>query len=248
MGAPGLRHLVIDNPKGNVLDSAVCAELRARLEELTGDDEAKLLVVRGAGSHFSFGASIEEHLPEHVEQMLEAIHGLIRDLVAFPVPTVAAVRGRCLGGGLEVALACDFLFAEEDAVLATPEIRLGVFAPAATALLQAAIPRAAAAEILLTGRDIDADEAHDWGLANQVVPAGGLDDAVVQFAEEHFEPRSAASLRVATRAWRTLAHRRLDRRLEVVERLYLDDLLALHDGSEGIRAFLEKRAPEWRNG
>ena len=242
-----MRTLVIDKPKGNVVDSALCAELREQLRELAADPEARLLVVEGAGAHFSFGASVPEHLPPHAEGMLEALHGLIRDLVMFPYPTLAAVRGRCLGGGLEVALACDLMVLEDDAVLATPEIRLGVFAPSATALLTGSVPRAIAAEILLTGRDISAEEAMTWGLANRVVAPGSLADAVAELEAQHFAPRSAASLRVATRAYRSLARKGLNKRLEQMERLYLDELLPLHDGTEGISAFLEKRPPVWRH-
>lgn len=242
----GLRRLRIEKPKGNVLDSLLCAELRAELGRLV-DDEARLVVVEGAGPHFSFGASIEEHLPAGAAEMLRALHDLVEALASCPVPTLAAVRGHCLGGGLEVALACDLVFVEESTVLATPEIRLGVFAPSATALLLSAVPRAAAAEILLSGRDISAEEAVRWGLANRMVQDGRLEGTVEKFAAEHFAPRSPASLRVATRAYRAFARQDLHRRLGTMEELYLQDLLDLHDGTEGIQAFLEKRAPSWRN-
>lgn len=242
----GLRRLRIDKPKGNVLDSVLCDGLRAELSRIV-DPEACLVVVEAAGPHFSFGASVEQHLPEGAPHMLRALHALVEELAACPVPTLAAVHGRCLGGGLEVALACDFLFLEESAVLATPEIRLGVFAPSATALLLSAVPRAAAAEILLSGRDVEPEEALRWGLANRVVEDGGLQAAVERFADEHFAPRSPASLRVATRAYRAFARPDLHRRLEQMERLYLQELLDLHDGTEGIHAFLEKRPPSWRN-
>lgn len=241
------RRLVLDKPEGNVLDSLLCAELKVRLGRLV-DEEARLLVVEGAGDDFSFGASVEEHLPEGAPEMLRALHDLVEALADCPVPTLAAVRGRCLGGGLEVALACDMLFLEEGAVLAAPEVRLGVFAPSATALLLSAVPRAAAAEILLSGRDITAEEALRWGIANRIVSEGGLEAAVAEFDERHFAPRSPASLRVATRAYRKLARRDLHARLGAMEDLYLGDLLDLHDGTEGIEAFLEKRPPRWRNG
>ena len=241
------RTLLIDKPRGNVLDVELCGSLRSQLHDLAHDAEARLLVIEGAGPHFSFGASVPEHLPEQAEGMLEALHGLVRDMLAFPYPTVAAVRGRCLGGGLEVALACDLVVLEEDAVLAAPEIRLGVFAPSATALLTGSVPRAVAAEVLLTGRDVSAEEALRWGLANRVVPAGGLQEALDALYQDHFAPRSAASLRIATRAYRSLAREHAQARLARMERLYLDDLLALHDGTEGIHAFLEKRQPVWKH-
>lgn len=246
-GDDGIRRLVIDKPKGNVLDSALCIRLSEQLRELTDDPRTRLIVVEGAGKNFSFGASVEEHLPEHAERMLGSLRALIEQLADSPAPTLAAVRGYCLGGGLEVALACDLLFLEESSVLGAPEIQLGVFAPWTTALAQAAIPRAAAAEILLTGRNITAAEAVAWGLANRAVPDGTLDEAVAAYATEHFAPRSPAALRVATKAWRSVGRGAVAERMEAMQQLYLDELLPLHDGVEGIRAFLEKRPPEWKN-
>ncbi len=238
--------LTVDNPPGNVLDTATCEAVTARLREAADDDRACLLVVRGAGAHFSFGASVREHLPEHADKMLAAMGRLLRALTAFPYPTLAAVQGRCLGGGLELALACGPILAAEGAVFAAAEIRLGVFAPAATALLQSRVPAGVAEEILLTGRDLTAAEMASRGLVARVVPDDRLDEAVDVWAREHFLPRSPVSLRVATRLLRAPRAAEFDRRLGELERAYLEQLLPLHDGVEGIRAFLEKRPPVWR--
>lgn len=244
--ADGAVHLLtLDRPRGNVIDSDLARELETSVLAAALESTARLLVIRGAGDDFSWGASVEEHLPGQARRMLAALHGVVKDLRGFPYPTLAAVQGRCLGGGLEVALACDFLFVEEDAVLGTPEIRLGVFAPAATALLVDAVPHAVAAEILLAGRDVTADEMVRWGLANRAVPSGTLDEAVEEFVETFILPRSAASLRVAVQALRMGHGDELARRLEDLERMYIEELLPLEDGTEGIRAFLEKRRPQW---
>jgi cyclohexa-1,5-dienecarbonyl-CoA hydratase len=239
----------LDNPPGNVLDTKLCGRLLAALGEAAAYDDAKLLVLAGTGKHFSFGASIEEHLPAGAPDMLAQMRAVVVALYAHPYPTLAAVRGRCLGGGLEVALACDMVIAERSAVLAAPEIRLGVFAPAATVLLQASVPRCVAAEVLLTGRDLSAEEALRYGLINRVVDDGELDMAVAELAAECFAPRSAVSLRQATAAYRDACDtRRIGRIAEELgraERRYLDQLLPTHDGVEGIRAFLAKRQPAW---
>lgn len=250
--AEGEVYVRLDSPPGNVLDTELCRRLRAVLAEAAADSNAKLLVLTSNGKHFSFGASVEEHLPEGAPNMLAEMSAVVAALCAHPYPTLAAVRGQCLGGGLEVALACDMLFVEESAVLAAPEVRLGVFAPAATVLLQSSVPRCVAAEVLLTGRNISADEALRWGLVNRVVADGELDAAVAELAAACFAPRSAASLRVATAAYRTACRtrdpERLTEELGRVERRYLEELLPTHDGVEGIRAFLEKREPVWEKG
>ena len=236
--------VTLDQAPGNVIDIAMCTELGPVLEAAAAAADAKVLVLRGAGDNFCFGASVPEHLPDVAPEMLTAFGDVLRSLGGFPYPTVAAVQGRCLGGGFEIALACGMILAEEDAVFGSPEIRLGVLAPAATALLAGR----AAEEVLLTGRDLTAADAHRLGIVNDLVASGGLDEAVIAFTEEHFLPRSPASLRIATAAIRTRRAAAFAERLAAAEALYVDELLPLHDGSEGIRAFMERRPPQWRNG
>jgi cyclohexa-1,5-dienecarbonyl-CoA hydratase len=247
--AGGIVTLGMDRPPGNVLGIDMCGQLEQEITAAAADPAAKLLVVTSLGKHFSFGASVEEHLPEQAQEMLAAMGAVVERLYAHPYPTLAAVRGSCLGGGLELALTCDMLVLEESATLAAPEIRLGVFAPAATVLLQSSVPRSVAAEVLFTGRDLSAEEAVRFGLANRVVADGTLDDTVGEMAERYFRPRSAASLRQATRAFRGACRGRSPARLAEdlgrVEHQYVTELLPLHDGTEGIRAFLEKRDPLW---
>jgi cyclohexa-1,5-dienecarbonyl-CoA hydratase len=236
--------LTVDLPPGNVFDMAACAELRSVLERAAADRRGKVLVFRTAGKHFSFGASVEEHLPENAEAMLAAIGGVVRALVGFPYPTTCGVQGRCLGGGLELALACGIIIAEDSAILAAPEIQLGVFAPAATALLSGR----AAEELLLTGRNMSAREAQGLGIVCRTVGKGGLDDGIDEYVKEHFLPRSASSLRIATKALRGGTRGvAFSQRMDELERLYIDELLPTHDGVEGIQAFLDKRPPQWTN-
>ena len=135
------------------------------------------------------------------------------------------------------------MIAEQRAVLGSREIRLGVLAPAATALLSGR----AAEEILLTGRNLTAEEAKQMGIVNAVAADGELDAAVDAFVAEHFVPRSALSLRLATRAVRDGRRAEIERRLDEAERLYIEELLPTHDGVAGITAFLEKRPPVCKN-
>jgi cyclohexa-1,5-dienecarbonyl-CoA hydratase len=235
--------ITLDKAPGNVIDIALCGQLRDAIADASGAEDGKVLVLRGAGKHFSFGASVEEHLPDTAPEMLAALGGVIRDLIGFPYPTMAGVQGSCLGGGLEIVLACGIVIAEESAILASPEIQLGVLAPAATALLSGR----AAEDVLLTGRNVTAEEALRLGFVNAIAADGDLDAVIDTFVDEHFVPRSALSLRLATKAIRQGRRSEVERRLDEAERLYVEELLPTHDGVEGIEAFLEKRPPVWRN-
>jgi cyclohexa-1,5-dienecarbonyl-CoA hydratase len=237
--------LVLDGPPGNIIGISTCGALLSALEVAASDMRTKLVVLRGEGRHFSFGASVEEHLPAWAREMVASLDEVVRVVNALPVPTLAAVSGRCLGGGFELALACGLAWAEEGAVFAAPEIKLGVFAPAATVLLEGRVPRAIQEDILITGREVPAGEAQRWGIVNRIVAAGGLDEAITRFSDAHLRPRSGLALRAATKAIRARPARVIRRRLEALERLYARDLLTTESGSEGIRAFLEKREPCW---
>ena len=139
-------------PKANILDRAMIAELDRICASLAGRRGLVAIVVGGDGPNFSFGASVEEHLPGEIAAVLGELHALLARFLELPAPTIAAMRGSCLGGGLELALVCDLILAEEGAGLGQPEIQLGVFPPAASALLPARIGAGPAAELILTGR------------------------------------------------------------------------------------------------
>lgn len=237
-------NITLAAPKANILDCAMIAELEAAFSQCAGRP-LNAIVLGADGPHFSFGASVQEHLPEHIAATLSALHSLLRSVADAPAPVVAAVRGQCLGGGFELALACDLIFAEEGAQFACPEIKLGVFAPAASALLPVRIGQAAAANLLLTGDPLTAAQAANLGLAARVV-AGNLEDAVANWLETDFLPRSPSSLGLACRAARLAVLRALDQDLPWLENLYLRELMLTPDAVEGIRAFLEKRSPHWR--
>ena len=231
--------------KGNVLDSALIDSLIAIFEEATSAPEVKAVCLRGRGKDFSFGASVREHLPDEVGGMLRRFHRLFRAMDASGVPTLAAVRGQCLGGGLELVSFCHRIFAAPDAKLGQPEIVLGVFAPVASLVLPGRIGRANAADLCLTGRIVDASEAKEMGLVDVVTEKP--EDAALEYARKHLLPRSASSLRYAVRALRLPVSRRLEEELARLERLYLEELMGTEDAVEGTQAFLEKRPPEWRN-
>jgi cyclohexa-1,5-dienecarbonyl-CoA hydratase len=241
-------HITLNAPKGNVLDSAMMTELHATLESLSGEPQVKLVIFTGAGDHFSFGASVPEHTRELAGQMLKQFHGLFRTLARLSIPTAAVVSGQCLGGGLELALACNFLFVDATARLGQPEIKLGVFAPPASVILPMRIGQTRADYLLLTGISITGEEAVAMGLATKHFDnRDSMYASVEQFITEQILPKSASSLRTAVRAGRHAFNENLLARLERLERLYLDDLMQTHDANEGIASFLERRNPVWTN-
>ncbi len=126
--------------KGNVLDAALCDALRGVFRDAASTPALKAILLEGEGRHFSFGASVQEHLPGEVAGMLRRFHDLLLGLIDSSVTVLAVVRGQCLGGGLELVMLCHRVFAAPDARLGQPEIALGVFAPAALAFSTSARP------------------------------------------------------------------------------------------------------------
>jgi cyclohexa-1,5-dienecarbonyl-CoA hydratase len=235
----------IFHPTGNIVTAEMIGALAQALDTLAQQPHLKLLTIEGEGKDFSFGASIAEHAPGEIERVLPEAHALIHALLDFPAPTAALVRGRCLGGGFELALACDFIFAEASSVLGLPEIALGVFPPAACALLPSRIGTARATRAILTGQPLPASAWRDSGLLEAVVPDGTLALEVDAWFDAHLRRTSAAALRHATSAARLSLRQHVRAVLPELERLYLGDLMRTEDAAEGIAAFLEKRAPQW---
>ena len=217
----------------------------AAFDDLRNRPQLKVMILAGEGPHFSFGASVQEHLPESVRTMLPRFSGLLGQMLELPAVTLAAVRGQCLGGGFELALACDFIVAEEGAQFACPEIKLAVFPPAAAVLLPLRIGVSRAAELVLTGAAWSATQAAAAGLIAQTTPQGQLEATVETWLREHFLARSPVALRYGVRATRLPMRRALQQDLPQLERMYLDELMAESDAVEGLRAFIEKRDPQW---
>ena len=240
-----LLRLRLSRPKANILDAEMIAALDAAFAAHADTPGLKTVLLDAEGPHFSYGASVEEHLPENCAQMLAALHALVRRMVECPVPILVSIRGRCLGGGLELATAGHRLFAAADAELGQPEMMLGVFAPAASCLLPERIGQAAAEDLLWSARTIAATEAREIGLVDVIAP--DPEEAALSWYDKHLSTKSASSLRRAVMAARGDLAARISAKLERVERLYLNDLMKTRDAVEGLNAFLEKRPAKWSN-
>lgn len=240
-----LLRIRLNRPKANIIDAAMIAALQGAFNKYAGNTVLRGVLLDAEGPHFSFGASVEEHLPGSFAAMLRALHQLLEAMLEFPVPILVAIRGQCLGGGLEVVCAASQLFASSDAAMGQPEIQLAVFAPAASCLLPERIGRGQAEDLLFTGRSIKADEAFSMGLINAI--AEDPEAAALGYFDKHLAPRSASSLRFALQAARGGMSLRIKTRLAEVEALYTKGLMTTHDAVEGLTAFIEKRPTRWED-
>lgn len=236
--------LTLDRPPLNILNISAMKELSTVLDRAL--PEIDFLVFRGTGPKaFSAGAEVGDHAPDRVADMLAAFHGVFRRLVRTDCITVAAVHGHCLGGGMELAAFCDFVLATESAKFGHPEIKLGCFPPLALLILPRLCGLRAALDLILSGRTISAREAQSVGLVTRVVPDDQLATVARGFLDE-LRTLSPAVVRIIhqalTKTWRD----EFDAKLTAIEQLYLGDLMNTEDAREGIRAFLEKRAPVWQ--
>jgi len=238
-----LLRLSLNRPKANLIDAAMIAALDGALAQHLDNPGVGAVLIDAEGPHFSFGASVEEHLPDQCAAMLRGLHRLILRMVESPVPILVAVHGQCLGGGLEVALAGHLLFVAPDATLGQPEMKLGVFAPAASCLLPELAGPMLALDLLLSGRNITGIEAAGLGMARET--AIDPTAAALAYFEQHLKTKSASSLRLAVKAARVDYVVRIKAKLKTVERMYLDELMTTHDAVEGLEAFIAKRTAQW---
>lgn len=241
---PPFARVALSNGKQNVIDIAMMAELARTLEEIESQSEIAVIVLSGAGEHFSGGVDIPSHTPDKASEMLEKFHTLVRKLLRTTKVTLAGVRGYCLGGGAELAMTCDIVVTAESAHWGFPEIKLGCFPPVAAAALAAVVGQKRAAELVLTGRTFDGREAVQLGLANRAVPVK-VDEAVSEY-EERLKALSPVALAYAKRALYSWDAAHFEKGLARAEEIYLKELIRSEDAQEGIRAWMEKRQPTWK--
>lgn len=241
----GVTEIVLGPPPANIVSAQMMEEISSQLKEDKKNPHKKLITFKGEGKHFSFGASVEEHAPDQVDDMLPGFHKMIRDVLNTDIPTLAQVSGLSLGGGFELAMACSLVFAEEGAKFGVPEIQLAVFPPVAAVLLPFRCGDVVASEFILTGDQFTAQHLQARGLVNQVAQSGQLDSMVSEFYEKQLSRKSASSLRIATKASRMMVREAYDSYISKLETLYLKELMSTKDAVEGIQSFLDKRKPKW---
>jgi len=239
----GVATLTLNRPPLNVLNIAILREFLDELNQATQDESIGALVLNAKGKLFSAGVDIEDHTPDKVGEMIPLFHEVCQLLADFPAPTIAAVHGHALGGGCELVLCCDLAIMAEEAKIGQPEIRLAAIAPIAAIRLSALVGYRAAADMLFTGRDLDAREALRIGLVNEVAPAEQVEKKAI---EKAFQMSSMS--RAAQRLNKRALQRGLDNwsaQIDEMEGIYLNELMHTADALEGLEAFLEKRPPVW---
>lgn len=237
--------ITLDRPPLNVLNLSMLRELQTALDSVGRNEALDFLIIRGSGERaFSAGVDVKDHTRDKAPEMLRVAHGVIRSLFCLPQITIALVRGACLGGGCELASACDFILASEDSFFATPEIQVGCYPPVALARFPSQVGYHRAAEMILTGRRISAQDAAALGLINRSAPAKELGEMLDSLLAE-LKGKSRAVLRIALRGLREISLKNFSEDLKKSEDLYLQELLQTDDVEEGVQAFLQKRQPRW---
>lgn len=242
----GVARITFNRPKHNVLDIEMMNALNGELEALLADDELKCLVFLGEGPSWCAGVEVSDHKPEMVHDMVATFNRIFELLEQFDIPTIAAVHGTCLGGGMEVAIACDIIIASEKAVLGQPEIKLGFFPPYAATRLPVLVGPAKAIEICTTGRRYTAAEAQSMGFVSHVVPADAFSEKVDAMIKE-IAYSSPLIIRLNKQAVRKHLGMNFADAISGVSDFFLNTLMKTEDTLEGICSFEEKRRAVWKN-
>jgi cyclohexa-1,5-dienecarbonyl-CoA hydratase len=241
-----IARITLNRPKHNVLNMDMMQELTALLAELNGDADLKCVVIVARGTNWCAGVEVLDHKPELAPDMIRIFDALLRQIHALAVPSIAAVNGACLGGGLEIAIACDMVVAAKSAVFGQPEIKLGFLPPYAAVRLPRLVGPSRAIEICTTGRRYSAEAMQQMGIVCDVFDDDALEQGLTKLIKE-IQHASPLILRLNKKAVNQHVAMTLDDAMDSVNDMFLNQLMKTEDTLEGIKSFEEKRRPEWKN-
>ena len=242
----GLGTITLKRPPVNVLNIEMMDEINETLREWVEKNDLKVVLFNAEGKCFSAGVDVAEHMGDLAPKMIQSFHGMFRLMDRLGAVTVASVYGSCLGGGCELAIFCDLVIADDTAKFGQPEIQVGVLPPIAAQIMPRIIGRKAAMDLILSGRIISAQEALGMGLINKTVAKGDLSQETDNFVRPYL-PLSAEVIRITKKTIKAGLMDDFEPSLKAIEDIYLNELMKTTDAQEGLKAFLEKRSPEWKN-
>ncbi|MBY8976031.1 crotonobetainyl-CoA hydratase [Rhodobacteraceae bacterium NNCM2] len=243
--------VTLDRPKANAVDLRTSRLMGEVFRDFRDDPELRVAILTGAGEKFFCPGWDLKAAAEGDE--VDGDYGIggfggLQELGNLNKPVIAAVNGICCGGGLEIAISADIILAAEHATFALPEIRSGTVADAASIKLPKRMPYHIAMELLLTGRWFDVDEAHRWGIVNQIHPAGDLMAKAREMADllASGPPLVMAAIKEVVREAEDMRFQDMLSRITKRQLRTVDALYSSEDQLEGARAFAEKRDPVWK--
>jgi len=242
----GIARITLNRPKHNVLNMDMMQELTALLADLNKDAGLKCVVIAAQGSSWCAGVEVLDHKPDLAPDMIRIFDALLRQIHALAVPSIAAVSGACLGGGMEVAIACDMVVAARSAVFGQPEIKLGFLPPYAAVRLPHLVGPSRAIEICTTGRRYSAEAMQQMGIVCDLFDDDALEQGLTKLIKE-IQHASPLILRLNKKAVNQHVTMTLDDAMDSVNNMFLNQLMKTEDTLEGIKSFEEKRRPEWKN-
>lgn len=238
--------ITLARPKHNVFNIEMMQELNSALESVAKDENLKCLVMMGEGPSWCAGVDVGDHKPELVDQMIATFNRIFVLIDSIKVPVIAAVHGACLGGGMEVAIACDMVVASKKAVFGQPEVKLGFLPPYAAIRLPHLIGPAKTIEVCVAGKTYTADEAYGMGFVTRVFENEQFESEMEKLVKE-IAASSPLILRLNKQAVKAHLGMNFENALEGVSSLFLNKLMKTEDTLEGIASFYEKRRPVWKN-
>jgi cyclohexa-1,5-dienecarbonyl-CoA hydratase len=244
--ADGVARITFDRPKHNVFDIELMNELISELKALAADEQLKCVVFNGAGPSFCAGVEVADHKPEMAPKMIETFNRIFEMIDQLEVPVIASVHGACLGGGMEVAIACDIIVAAQSAQFGQPEIKLAFLPPYAAVRLPHLVGPSKAIEVCTTGKRYSAEEAQQMGMVSYAVADDRLAAATDSLVKE-IQYNSPLIIRLNKRAVKKHLGMPMPNAIESVSDLFLNSLMKTEDVLEGIASFEEKRKPVWKN-
>jgi cyclohexa-1,5-dienecarbonyl-CoA hydratase len=244
--ADGVARITLNRPKFNMMNIEMMNELNGLFEELLKDDDLKCVTINAEGKHFCTGVEVADHKPDQVDDMIATFNRVFELSEQIEVPIIAVVQGFCLGGGMELAIACDIIVAGQGAQFGQPEIKVGFFPPYAAMRLPQLIGPAKAIEICTTGKFYSAEEARNFGMIAHAVDDGQLGESAEKIVKE-IQGNSPLIIRLNKRAVKQHLGLSFKPALAGVSDLFLNTLMKTEDTLEGIASYEEKRKPEWKN-